>query len=197
MAELEDIGGQYGQGLRDYLSQIGTNYAQGGQYAPNIGPFCSNSAVALTASRLYLVRFVAHKTQNISKIAFFVTTAAGANDNCDVGIFNSAGTTLLASAGSTAGKLNQSPGPQTVTFTAPTAIRAGTVYYAAFACGTFGGTAAQLAMTNLASGANLGILFGSTVGLIEQTFQASAFPITAPATTAGAVTSAPIMSLQN
>lgn len=95
--------------------------------------------ITVTASRGYYGRFVPSEDLVASKIAFIVSTAAGSNDNVDVGIYDSTGT-RLTSAGSTAGLLTPS-GRKTLSFT-PVTLRAGKVYYAAIAAGPVGTTAA-------------------------------------------------------
>ena len=111
----------------------------------------------------------------IALIAFVVSTAAGSNDNCDVGILDQNYNTLV-SAGSTAGKLN-ALGVQTVAIT-PTSLAAGNTYYAAFAAGPIGTTAAALHMTN-ASSTSVGDIFGTAAG-IRMTGAQATFPIPTP-----------------
>ena len=164
-----------------------------GQLVP--GSLIGSAAVAIVASRAYVVRYVATKTRAITKINFPLAVAAASNDNCDVGIFDSTLTTLLGSAGSTAGKLNASaPSVQQLTLTGTVNQVAGTAYYAAFAAGTFGGSAAQLVGTNNGS-AIVSQLFGSTAGTQTLGFQASAFPLAAPFTHGGAIGNCPILAL--
>lgn len=171
-----------------------TDAQQAGLYAPGPGP-SAVAAVALVASRSYVVRFVATRPMTITKIAFELTTAAGANDSCDVGIFNSGLTTLLASAGSTAGKLNATAGVQSVSLSAPYTLSQGQVYYAAFACSAFGGSAAQLGMVSLgATAAATSSLFGLAAGTADIAVQASAFPLAAPLTPA-ATLACPVLAL--
>lgn len=145
-----------------------------------------------TASRAYIVRFVAPAALVVTKIAFSLVVAAGSNDNCDVGIFNAAGTTLLGSAGSTAGKLNAGANTiQTLNLLASVALVANTVYYAAFAYGTVGTTAAQVAMTSCYVSA----LMGSALPNLIQTYQDAAFPLAAPFTAAGRNNNVPVLGL--
>ncbi len=163
-----------------------------GTHAPVPLPF--GTAAALTASRAYAVRFIAVETQTITRMTFALTTAAAANDNCDVGIFSADVQTLLGSAGSTAGKLNVAvPSVQTLTLAAPVLLLEGQVYYGAFAVGTFGGAGASVTMTSMSPPSTQ--LFGPLVPLIAQTFQAAAFPLAAPLVPAGAITSCPILGL--
>jgi len=129
----------------------------------------------------------------VTKMTFVTTLAATNNDNCDVGIFSADGTTLLGSAGSTAGKLNATAGVQTVSISSLTLV-AGTVYYAAFAYGTVGGTAATLGINTTQAG-NSGALMGATLPNVMQAFQASAFPLTAPFTSAGPTANGVLLGL--
>lgn len=129
----------------------------------------------------------------VTKIAFATTNAATNNDNCDVGIFNAAGTMLLGSAGSTGGKLNAVAGVQTLALQAGAPLVSGTIYYTAFAYGPVGGTAASIAMTQVASQAS--VIMGSALPNALQTFQAAAFPVAAPFATAGAISSVPVLAL--
>jgi len=144
--------------------------------APHGALVAGSGGVALTGSRAYYARFVPTRNLAVSKIAFATSVAAGANDNVDVGIYNAAGERIVSS-GATAGKLNASAGVQTVSIT-ETALTAGTVYYAALACGALGGTAATVIMT--AAGAGSGDLFGTAVGTVITGVQNSA--ATLPAT---------------
>lgn len=162
-----------------------------GMRVPLLGYLVGTSG-GLVASQAYVRRFVAYKTVKISKIQFGVTVAAGSNDNCDVGIFSGDWQTLLASAGSTPGKLNAA-GIQTVNLLAAVTLQAGVVYYTAFACGPIGTTAASLAMAqlDLPSGTDA---FGATAGLREHSFQ-GAFPLAAPHVSGGQIANSPILML--
>lgn len=174
----------------------GLDSQQAGQYVPSGAPFCASASTALVASRGYAIRFVAEKSMTFTQIAFFLTVAASANDNCDVGIFDSTLATLIGSAGSTAGKLNGSLGVTSVPLAGAGAkVRQGKVYYACFASGPQGGTAASVAMTSFGAGSNMARFFGVTAGLIDQTFNNAEFPLAAPFATGGAISSAPILAL--
>ena len=145
--------------FRQYDRDLGLT----GLFAPN--PLYAGTAnTILTASTLYVARFIPSRPFNAALIAYVVTSFATADDNVDVGIFNSAGTRLVSS-GATAGKLNTSNGVKTVSFTA-TPLAAGVVYYAALACGTVGGTAATLSMHNAATAGSQ--FFGSSMPNIGQ-----------------------------
>jgi hypothetical protein len=138
------------------------------------------TAIVATGSRSYVVRFRSPVTATITKIAVVTTVAATNNDNCDAGIFSSDGVTLLGSAGSTAGKMNATAGVQTLTLSGGgVALTAGTIYYAAFAYGTVGGTAASFIPVSNVSGLFVGIA-GVTMPNVMQGIQSSAFPLAAP-----------------
>src|SRR5215471_2156022 len=117
----------------------------------------------LVATRGYYTRFRATRNMTIGSIAFAVTSAATADDACDVGIYD-AYMNRLASAGATTGRLN-STGAKTIPVAA-TPLTAGVIYYAAFSVGAVGGTAAQLQMTTT-NGIN-SMLFGSANPFAEQ-----------------------------
>jgi hypothetical protein len=135
---------------------------------------------------------VAPRNALILNVGFCVSTAAGSDDPCDVGIYDAAGN-RLGSSGSTAGKLN-SLGNKTIALQAPVQLVKGQVYYAAFACGAIGSTAASLVMTSMGGSSTIFGLFGNFLPQIEQSFQ-GIFPLPNPATLAGAITSAPIVAL--
>lgn len=131
--------------------------------------------VTMVANQAYLARFVPSRNMTIAKISFILSTAAGADDAVDVGIFSSDLTTLLVSKGATTGVLNTAAGRKEITV-ASTALVAGTVYYAALSCGTLGGTAAVIQGTAINT-ANNAILFGSAVPNITQAQKATAHPL--------------------
>lgn len=173
----------------------GLDRQQAGQYVPNVGPYCQSVSLALVANQAKAIRFVAERTMTIKQIAFGLNVAASVNDNCDVGIFDSTLATLLGSSGSTAGLLNGAIGPQVASLATPVNIKQGVVYYAAFACGAIGGTAAQVFQTVVNAGSTAR-LFGATAGQVEQLVASSAFPLAAPLSVAGGVpTNAPILAL--
>lgn len=176
-------------------SQVTIDAGFAGQLVPDFPPETAISQ-GVTASRALIFRFVATKSRTITKINFVLSVSASANDNVDVGIYNSDLTSLLGSAGSTAGKLNVTPGRQSVNLTAGVPLQQGSIYYAAWASGTQGGTAASVAMTSYAVSNIVSIVTGSaTAPNVIQTFQASAFPLAAPFTPGGAIASAPILFL--
>lgn len=177
---------------RRNFRQYDKDNAQAGLIAPT-HRVSNNAATAIVASRAYVARFVPSRPMRIISIAFSVSTAAGSDDACDVGIFNAALTTLLTSAGATTGKLN-GLGVSNVTFT-PVNLAANTVYYAAFSCGTIATTAASLTMSTYTVN-NMADLFGNTAGIREQSSQATAHPLTAPFTLGAALVSVPYLALR-
>lgn len=155
--------------------------------------YFSVSTSALTAGRAYAVRFRPSRTMTIALVAFNVSVAAGADDACDVGIYDAAFNRLVSS-GATTGKLNATTGVKTIALAATT-LSAGVTYYAAFSVLTpFGGTAASLVMTSQAA-ANLGDLFGTGNGVREQTFMA-AHPLPNPFVPAGQINNCPLIALR-
>lgn len=177
--------GTWRQAVSDYQ-----NFATGIIVPPSGAT--ANSSIALTASRAYVCRFVAPKPLVVTKIAFTTTVAAGSNDNCDVGIFDSTLTTLLGSSGSTAGKMNAVAGVQTVNLLASVTLVPGTVYYAAFAYGTVGTTAASMCMTAIQG--NSANLMGSAAPNLAVGFQNTAFPLAGPFG-AGPISNAAVLGL--
>jgi hypothetical protein len=176
-------------GARQYDRDDG----QAGMYCTPMGGLLPLAAASLAASRAYAIRFVPSRNMTVVSMAFAVAAAAGADDACDVGIFSGNWQTLLGSAGATTGKLN-SIGSKTVTLAAPVALVARTAYYAAFSCGTFGGVAGQLVMTNV--NVNAVQLFGATAGTQLQSFQSGAHPLAAPHVSAGTIVSVPLLAVR-
>lgn len=148
-----------------------------GMFAPLVGVY-GVSAQALTASRAYFNRFVPSRNMTVTLIGFNVTTASGSDDACDAGIYTFSGSTLtrVASAGATTGKLN-ALGPKTLSVSA--SLTAGTVYYAGFSVGTFGGTAGQLMMASAAGNGGFDV-FGTALGSTISCFKASSHPLGTP-----------------
>jgi hypothetical protein len=175
-------------------SPPGVDPGQAGFWAPSLGLYANQLTGSFGgANQARMVRVVCPLSQTISKLGFAVVTAATADDPCDLGIYDVAGN-LLRASGSTLGKLN-STGGKTVPLTAPIALVAGQVYYAAMAYGTIGGTIAQIQVTSPpASGATT--MFGITLGLSEQWLLSSgAFPLPNPIVGGGAVVNCPILAL--
>ena len=149
-----------------YLDPIGQ---YGGFLAPN-QPL-GTVAFTLTASRTYYCKFVATRSMNTTSIGFNLSTAAGSNDNVDVGIINATTLARVASSGATAGKLNGSLTKTTVPLVA--ALTAGTVYYAAISCGAIGSTAAAITGVQFTT-ANFTKLLGLTNPGCQAWYEASA-----------------------
>lgn len=182
---------------RRNFRQYDRDHRQAGIVVPcGPGPGYNRATLALTASRGYYTRFVPTRPMRIVSMSFVTTVLAGADDACDVGIFDSTLTTLLGSSGATSGKLNASTAvPQNIALQAPVILAAGTVYYAAFSVGTFGGTAAQLEVAGVSTSAAGVDMFGNTAGLKEIGIKGSAHPLSAPVTLS-ATFQMPIMALK-
>jgi hypothetical protein len=175
---------------------VGVDSLQPGLWVPAGAPACCQILLTPLANRAYVARFVCPRSLTVSKITFCVAAVATANDACDAGIYNADGTVLLGSAGSTLGKLNATPVPQFLNLLAPVSLVAGQVYYAAWAQGAVGGTAAQLVATTMTYyQANA---FGTTLPLVEQALKDVAFPLAAGIGSGLAAfgNSTPIMALQ-
>jgi hypothetical protein len=158
-----------------------TAYLQNGRTAL-ISPttpsaIASQGGLAVSANAAFLGRFVVERNTTVQTIAFAVSTAAGADDSVDVGIYRADGATLtlLSSSGSTSGKLN-STGRKTVALTAPAALLVGEVYYGALACGALGGSAATVRGCTVGN-AGAAELFGSAVPDLEVTSKSTSFPL--------------------
>lgn len=135
------------------------------------------AAVTLSANVAYWVRFRASRAMTVTAIRFIVSTAAGSNDNVDVGIYNGTTRAKIVSAGATAGKLNAT-GPQSVAIS--TSLTAGTAYYAGISCGAIGTSAAILAGNELLYW-ELPKLFGTAAPVLIQGTQNTAHPLPATA----------------
>lgn len=162
---------------------------QPGIIAPTgAGPMAASFNLTLVANRTYWVRFRPSRPMNITLMAFGLTVAAGADDPCELGIYDSAGIKLVTS-GSVGGRLNGSVGAKTV----PVAFAVvPQVYYAVFAVGPIGGTAAQVGATNI-SGATQ--LFGAGMGQAITGFT-NAWPAPAQLTFSGAIAGCPVLALR-
>lgn len=158
---------------------------QAGIYAPAMELPVGQTTLALTANRAFFGRFSPSRETVVTKLAFVLITAAGADDAVDVGIYSS-DLTRLGSAGATTGKLTGSAGVRTVDLSAPLTLTAGTVYYAAFSSGTQGGSAGAVLGVSHGHG-NAPDLFGATAGLRETAYMntAHALPSSASFTSAG------------
>jgi hypothetical protein len=118
------------------------DYDLGVLAAPHVPGPLGLTNVTLLASITYLVRIMPARDFLAKSIGFGVATAAGANDTCELGIYDAA-MTRLVTTGAVAGKLNVAAGPQVQAIT-HTQLRAGTPSWLALALGAFGGTAAVL-----------------------------------------------------
>lgn len=164
---------------------------QAGFYAPDVAWVRDNTLV-LTANRAYAARFVPVVTKKITVVAFAVATAATNDDSCDVGIYDAAGN-RLTSSGATAGKLNAT-GVKTIAL--PYTLKRGTAYYAAFAYGAVGGTAATVATVLISSG-NFGIqLFGATVGTMEVYQKDTSYPLPSSISSPATASQVPLLALR-
>jgi hypothetical protein len=174
-------------------SAVGQGYDAGqpGFYAPPDIPWVPGTGTAGVVNRAYIVRFIAPSSRRITKIAFQIIVAATTDDPCDVGIFSGDLQTMLGSSGATSGQLN-SVGVKTVNLLAGVSLLGGQVYYAAFAYGPVGGTAASIYMTALNGGQSL---FGTGAPNIEQTFSNSKYPLSAPFVVAGNISGCPMLAL--
>lgn len=148
--------------------QYDNNNGQPGMIVPGDGMFVGSTTLTLTAGRLYALRFMPSRNMSITKIKFFVGTAAGADDTCDVGIANASGTVLRTAGGAVAGKLNATSASlgtwTSVSLSSALTIIGGSVYYALFSCVTpFGGTAAVVRGPDTNTNP-LGDPFGSAIG---------------------------------
>lgn len=176
---------------RNYIDGSLSNMYATGILVPFAGASSANTAMSASTARL--VRFVAPQNIAITKIAFYLGTAAGSNDNVDVGIYNSTLSTLIASSGSTAGKLNAAaPSVQTVTLGATANLTRGTVYYAAIAFGTFGSGACSIHMGSYAPASLMG---ASAPNIYNAVVTSSAFPLAAAPTLGAATSGLPILAL--
>jgi hypothetical protein len=172
---------------------LGIDNGQPGLWWPSGAPFCLQSAGGLTAQRSWFGRLACPRSMSITKMAFFVTSAAAADDACDVGIYSVSGSaiSLMGSAGSTLGKLN-STGMKVVNLQAPVALVAGQIYYTAFAMGAAGGSVAFVQMC--CPHPFLSSMFGSGAPWVEQSFNGANFPLGASAV-GGPISCAPILAL--
>lgn len=153
----------------------------------------SGSTITLTAGRAYFSRFVPKRNYSITLAAFGLAVAAGANDNVDIGVFDANLTTLVASSGSTAGKLNTTLGTVTVPLTV--SLTAGTCYYVAFSAITpFGGTAAQVRGINFAT-TDVPYLFASAAPKMEAAY-ASQFPLANTPSLSTGISAVPLIALR-
>lgn len=170
--------------IRRNFRQYDKDDGQAGVVAPTQN---GNETLNLTmvASTAWFSRFTVSRPMTITLISFGVSTAAGADDACDVGIYTPSGADLtrVVSAGATTGKLNAT-GIKTVAITATTLVPR-QVYYAGFSCGALGGTAAIIGGATFGA-SNYNGLFGLSVPQLIFATAAASHPlpasVTAPAT---------------
>lgn len=118
---------------------------QGCYVIPSVCTPDKAAGLTMTSGLTKYVRWRPQRMYNVVSIGFTNTTAAGANDNCDAGIWDPISGLWVCTAGATAGKLNATAGAQFVNMSTQVQVAAGKVYYVAFACGTLGSTGAVLA----------------------------------------------------
>ena len=169
----------------------GVDCGQAGFWAPALGPFANQANIAVV-NRAFFHRVVCPRSMTITKIGFAVTTAAAADDQVDVGIYNAACTQLLGSSGAKNGYLN-STGAKQVPLAAGVALIQGVVYCAAISFGAFGGAAAIL--THASANGFLPGLFGTQPPVGESMNQIPWFPLTAPVTPTTGPANNPILEL--
>lgn len=174
------------------LRNVDRDNGQAGMYAPS-APGWTGAGLGLTANTAIWARVVPSRDMTITQLAFAVSTAAGSDDACDVGIYD-ANLQRIVSSGATAGKLN-SVGVKTVAFAATT-LKAGTVYYVAISCGAVGTTAATIRGASWAA-TEATQLFGTGVGVAEAFLKAASHPLPAGPVAAPTATSlAPAMAVR-
>jgi hypothetical protein len=173
----------------------GIDSKQAGLWVPPGAPYCGQASVQGIANRGWVCRFACPKSQTITKIAFFVTIAATADDPCDVGIYDGLGSPLnrLGSSGSVSGLLN-STGRKEVPLSAGVPLTEGKIYYAAFAYGTPGGTPANLQMVAVLHVA-VPTLFGTQFPYIEHAYNNAMFPLPTTFTVPGQTGNCVILAL--
>jgi hypothetical protein len=154
-------------------------------------PVLGAAASTQSANQARFGRFIPSRDMTIALIALVVSTAAIANDACDVGIYDAAGNRLV-SAGATTGKLN-ALGVQTLAIT-PTALTKNTVYYAGFSYGTAGGAAAALQCANFGGSGHA--LFGGAIPKLLAGFLSTSHPLPTTISGLSVLTNVPIMALR-
>jgi hypothetical protein len=156
----------------------GIDSLQNGLWVPPGAPYCAQVSGQASANQARVVRFVCPRSMTITKMAFFVNTAASVDDSCDVGIYDAAGATInrLGSSGSVSGQLTTT-GQKTITLTAGVALSQNQVYYAAFAYGAVGGTGAYFQVSPLNTNLILFTMFGTGSPQLEAGTVNSSFPL--------------------
>lgn len=168
------------------------DFKQAGIYAIGGMPASVTTKTAV-ANQAELTRFVPSRAMTIATIAFVVETAASLDDAVDVGIYDAAGN-RLASSGAVTGQLN-SVGVKNIGLTAALTLAADTIYYAAWACGAVGGTAAVY--TAISRGASNAVtLFGSGFPQLEGALKAASHPLPATISAPTARYNQPLLALR-
>lgn len=151
---------------RAQLGDFDRDAGQAGVVAPMAPWVAAVANSAVVAARTYVSRFTPSRSMTIVSMSVCVTTAGGTGDsNIDMGIYNAAGTTKLASTGATAAGIN-SVGIKNVALSASHTLTAGTTYYAAIAtAASFPGTAPGFLC--YVPGTTNAQMFGSSLGTLE------------------------------
>lgn len=168
------------------------DHKQPGMYAVGALPATTNTKTAV-ANQAELSRFVPSRAMTIATIAFVVETAASIDDAVDVGIYDAAGN-RLASSGAVLGQLN-SVGVKNIGLTGALTLAADTVYYAAWACGAIGGTAAVYAAISRQS-SNVMTMFGGNMPQLEGALKAASHPLPATIVAPTARFNQPLLALR-
>jgi len=192
--------GQQASALGRNKIQASTAVAQGydaafpGIEVPASQPLGAGAVAALVANRVHLARFVAPKSQPITKVAFGVGVAATFDDPIDIGIYTSdqAPYTLLGRTGPTTGLL-LATGRRQASLLAPVNLIGGVVYYAAFAHGPIGGTAASICVCTIRP--EIQVLFSPAPAAIEIGFNNAGYPLPSTLSFGGGITSVPVVAL--
>jgi hypothetical protein len=110
------------------------NAADGGLLAQNFDPTGAPSTIALTAGTVYLSRINIRAGMTVNNVWYAINTVgAGASTGCFVGLYNSAGTLLSASADQGA-VFAGTTGPKSAALGAAQTLAAGTFVWAAMLC---------------------------------------------------------------
>lgn len=121
----------------------------------------SGTGTTPSADQARGTRFVATRDFTVTKIAFYVSSAATNNDNIQFAILNSSCNTVHAST--TAGAVGiTSTGLKTATLTSSYKLTQGTTYYVAYAYDYTSGTGATI--LGYGGAAGTAQLFGNTIG---------------------------------
>lgn len=150
------------------------DYIQTGVHVPPSES--AETTTVMTANQGYFRRFAVDRQITISTAKLYVTVAATSDDNCDAGIFTTAGI-WIASNGGTAGVVHTT-GVRSIPLAAT--LNPGIPYVFAFAYGSVGGTAATIITSTKTSGGVSTTLPGASSGSPgnqEQGFRASMYPL--------------------